>query len=168
LVEQWVLFVISFGMLATIFYAVLVRYLPISGTQMAWTEEFTTLLLMWFAFWGAAALQRKDEHFKVDIFINLLPPRLGLVIAVLNGVLMIAFLIYLMVYAFGLIQASWHQASIVMHYPKMLFPLAIFLCSGLMIIHIGVGVIVKFRASAGEHGKPAPSGLLKSCEFPQQ
>ena len=145
LFEQWVLFLISLAMVATIFYAVIVRYLPVSGTQMAWTEEMTTLLLMWFAFWGAAAVQRKDEHFKVDLLINLFPSRLRVGIATLNNVLMIAFLLFLMVNAFGLIQQAMGQTSNVLHFPKLLFPLAIFLCSGLMIIHIGIGMVMSFR-----------------------
>jgi TRAP-type C4-dicarboxylate transport system permease small subunit len=145
LFEQWVLFLIAFCMVATIFYAVIVRYLPISGTQMAWTQEVTTLLLMWFAFWGAAVVQRKDEHFKVDMLIKLFPPRLRFGIAVLNNVLIMAFLLFLMINAFALIQQATGQTSNVLHFPKMLFPLAIFLCSGLMIIHIGISMIKSFR-----------------------
>jgi TRAP-type C4-dicarboxylate transport system permease small subunit len=143
--EQGLQFVICVGMLATVFYGVLVRYLPITGRQMAWTEEFTTLLLTWFAFWGAAAVQRKDQHFKVDQLLNLFPPSVRLGIATLSNILVIVFLLYVMFHASGLIQASWGDASIVMHFPKMLFPLALFLCNGLMVIYTVIDIVTPYR-----------------------
>jgi TRAP-type C4-dicarboxylate transport system permease small subunit len=143
--EQDVQFVICVGMVATVFYGVLVRYLPITGRQMAWTEEFTTLLLTWFAFWGTAAVQRKNQHFKIDDIINLFAPNLRLGITTLSNVLMIAFLLFVMTNAFGLIQDSWDDASVVMRFPKMLFPLVLFLCNGLMAIYTVMDIATSFR-----------------------
>jgi TRAP-type C4-dicarboxylate transport system permease small subunit len=62
-------------MLVTSALQVLVRYLFSDDVDIPWTEEFGRLAMIWAAFWGAAALQRADDHIRMSAVYDLLPAR---------------------------------------------------------------------------------------------
>jgi TRAP-type C4-dicarboxylate transport system permease small subunit len=55
---------------------VLVRYLFSDDVDIPWTEEFGRLAMIWAAFWGAAALQRVDDHIRMSAVYDLFPTAL--------------------------------------------------------------------------------------------
>ena len=136
---------LSVSTVVVVFYAVLVRYLPITGTQMAWTEEVGLLILVWLAFMGIAAVHREGGHFGVDLLKIRLAPRLRLVVTVLTDVLSLAFLLFVTVNAFTLIRKTFGDASDILHFPKLLLPLALFICGCLMMIYSGRSLVASFR-----------------------
>src|SRR5262249_61926615 len=60
-------------MLVTSALQVLVRYLFSDEIDIPWTEEFGRLAMIWAAFWGAAMLQRSDDHIRMSAVYDLLP-----------------------------------------------------------------------------------------------
>jgi TRAP-type C4-dicarboxylate transport system permease small subunit len=68
---------------------VLVRYLFSDDVDIPWTEEFGRLAMIWAAFWGAAALQRVDDHIRMSAVYDLLPAPLQKVVRVLGDVLVL-------------------------------------------------------------------------------
>src|SRR5262245_10203135 len=61
------------AMLVSSALQVVVRYLFSDNVDIPWTEEFGRLAMIWAAFWGAAALQRVDDHIRMSAVYDLLP-----------------------------------------------------------------------------------------------
>ena len=68
---------------------VLVRYLFSDEIDIPWTEEFGRLAMIWAAFWGAAALQRADDHIRMSAVYDLLPAPLQKAVRVFGDVLVL-------------------------------------------------------------------------------
>jgi TRAP-type C4-dicarboxylate transport system permease small subunit len=65
-----------FFMLAMLYSAsiqVLARYALADLVTVPWTEELARLLLVWAALWGAAILQRSDDHIAMTVVFEWLP-----------------------------------------------------------------------------------------------
>ena len=45
-------------------------------SPLAWTEELATLLFAWLVFIGASLALKKNEHFAIELLVDLLPDRL--------------------------------------------------------------------------------------------
>ena len=73
LVEASVGIFLMLSMLVSAALQVLVRYLFSDNVDIPWTEEFGRLAMIWAAFWGAAALQRVDDHIRMSAVYDLLP-----------------------------------------------------------------------------------------------
>ena len=151
-IEEIVIVVLSIGILVTVFYGVLVRYLPITGTQMAWTQEVAQLLLVWYAFFGIAAVQRQNTHFNLDFIIKRFPRSLKFIITFAGYILSMLFLIFIAINSFSLIKYMIGDVSSILRFPMLLFPLALFLSCCLMIAytshHILVFTVNQFRSAS--------------------
>ena len=65
------------------------RYLFSDDVDIPWTEEFGRLAMIWAAFWGAAALQRVDDHIRMSAVYDLLPAPLQKAVRVFGDVLVL-------------------------------------------------------------------------------
>jgi len=135
LLENSIIALLTGGMVIVVFYQVLVRYLPISSEQMAWTDEVARLFLVWMAFITMTVAQRENSHFSVDIISNKLPRRARLFLAIFIFILSCAFLVYIAFNSFILMQASMDDRSPILEIPLMLFNLAVFFSTCLMFIY---------------------------------
>ena len=52
---------------------VVVRYALADTVILPWTEEFARLAMVWVALWGAAAVQRSDDHIAMTVVTDWLP-----------------------------------------------------------------------------------------------
>jgi TRAP-type C4-dicarboxylate transport system permease small subunit len=73
LTEAFVGLFLMLCMLVSSSLQVLVRYLFSDDVDVPWTEEFGRLAMIWAAFWGAAALQRADDHIRMSAVYDVLP-----------------------------------------------------------------------------------------------
>lgn len=74
--EEFVSQFLMLMMLATATVQILGRYVLPPEVSLPWTEEAGRLFMVWGALWGAAALQRTDEHICMTaVFANL--PKAG-------------------------------------------------------------------------------------------
>jgi TRAP-type transport system small permease protein len=71
---------------------VLVRYLFSDDVDIPWTEEFGRLAMIWAAFWGAAALQRLDDHIRMSAVYDLMPTAVQKTVRIFGDVLVLAVL----------------------------------------------------------------------------
>jgi len=149
--ESVILIAFSVGIVAVVFYGVLVRYLPISGKQMAWTEEVALLLLVWFTFFGAAAVHREGTHFTMAMLVDRLPlrPRKG--VALLIDILIFAFVLFVILKALDLIQSTMGDVSTILRFPRVLIPSGLLLGFSLMLLYSARNIIVDFRGMLGKH-----------------
>ncbi|MGE5585077.1 MAG: TRAP transporter small permease [Bacillota bacterium] len=63
-----------------------------------WAMDMATFLFAWAVFFSADAAMRKDRHVNVDLFVSRLPERVQFYIAVLNHLIIVAFLGFLITY----------------------------------------------------------------------
>ncbi|MSO76404.1 MAG: TRAP transporter small permease [Alphaproteobacteria bacterium] len=61
------------AMLAASSLQVVVRYAFSETLNVPWTEEFARLVMLWLALWGAATLQRSDDHITMTVVYDLAP-----------------------------------------------------------------------------------------------
>src|SRR5262245_58855420 len=71
LIEASVSILLMLAMLVSSALQVFVRYLFSDNVDIPWTEEFGRLSMIWAAFWGAAALQRVDDHIRMSAVYDL-------------------------------------------------------------------------------------------------
>lgn len=135
MLENSIIVICVSGMLITVFYGVLVRYLPISSSQMAWTDELARLFLVWMAFFTMAVAQRENSHFTVDLIRNKLPLRPRLALTLFIFILSCLFLVYIIFNSFKIMQISIGDKSPVLQFPLVLFSLALFSSTCLMFIY---------------------------------
>jgi len=127
-IERAVVVVLAVGIVLTVFYGVVVRYLPLSGKQMAWSQEVAQLLLVWFAFMSVGMVQRKGAHFNVDLLRSRLSGVGRLVYDLIIGVLTLAFFSYVVVDAVRFTNSLVGSRSAVLQFPTMLYALPLVLC----------------------------------------
>lgn len=69
-----------------VFYSVLLRY--VFKSPLAWSEEIARYAFIWLTFLGISMAERNGEHFKVEVFIEMVPPKVRLIVEiVLNGLI---------------------------------------------------------------------------------
>ena len=61
------------GMLYAATLQVLTRYWLSQYFTLPWTEEFSRLLMVWAGLWGAAIVQRSNDHISVNLVPDFLP-----------------------------------------------------------------------------------------------
>jgi TRAP-type C4-dicarboxylate transport system permease small subunit len=84
--------------------AMLILSRNLFGFSFSWSEELTRFLLVWLSMLGAAVLLRRDDHIRMELLAEHLPPRARLVLSFLLRLLILAFLVIL-------VQQSWIAAG---------------------------------------------------------
>lgn len=103
-----------------------------------WIEATARYLMIWALLLSASVLVRKDEHVRMDVLIQLLPPRVYRIISVVMSLAIIFFLIVYMVFGLeaALDNLSVRDGSIriSMFWPLLIIPLS----GALMLLNMGV------------------------------
>ena len=73
------------------FMQVFLRY--VLETSVAWTEESSLFLFVWFIYLGASACTAENKHVCVEMFVNALPKRPQLVLGIIMNLCWLAFCI---------------------------------------------------------------------------
>src|SRR5688500_2981547 len=70
--EDWLAFVIFWGMAGIVFLQFFTRY--VLNDSLAWTEEIARYGLMWVVFIGGAMVTRRKSHIAVELLSNVMKP----------------------------------------------------------------------------------------------
>jgi TRAP-type C4-dicarboxylate transport system permease small subunit len=123
------------AMLVSAGLQVAVRYAFSDDVDLPWTEEFGRLALVWAAFWGAATLQRVDDHIRMTVVYDLVRPGTQWILRVTGDVVTIVILL-------PLIWLGWETARglDIMHTISLGMPLSTFaypvpIAGFLMLVH---------------------------------
>ena len=123
---------------------VFVRYLFSDDIDLPWTEEFGRLALVWAAFWGAASLQRIDDHIRMTVLYDVSPPGAQWLMRIMGDVIILAVLL-------PLTWLGWQTARglDIMHTISLGLPLSIFvypvpIAGALMSLHTLILLIRRF------------------------
>lgn len=93
--EEAIAGILLVAILVLIFGAAVARGL---GHPLAWGMDMATFLFAWAVFFSADAAMREDRHVNVDLFVSRLPKKVQFYIAVLNHLIIAAFLGFLIAY----------------------------------------------------------------------
>ena len=119
-----------------------------------WAEEVVTSLFVWTVFIGSAYAYRKHSHLGVDIFVNILPPKVKKVVKTVMSVVELLVLIMLTVissqYVYHLIFNRTGKLKIVMtdllRVPKWWTGIAVPIGFGLSVIYSIYFMVKNVRA----------------------
>jgi TRAP-type C4-dicarboxylate transport system permease small subunit len=91
-IEDWLTFVLYWGLCAVVFYQFFTRYAL--NDSAAWTEEIARYFLVAIVFVGSAMCVRLDHHIHVDFLYRYLPKRVGRALSTIVDLLRIGFVAY--------------------------------------------------------------------------
>lgn len=92
-VEDWAGSLVLFLLLVLMGVNVFARY--VLNTGIGWSEEISRYLLIWLVYLGIAAGIRNHSHVRIDLIDRLLGPRAHAVLAIVNAILLLGFLVAL-------------------------------------------------------------------------
>lgn len=135
LTEDFISQFLMLMMLITATIQILGRYVLPSDMSLPWTEEGGRLFMVWGTLWGAAALQRTDEHICMTaVFANL--PKAGQrALLMFSDLAIIALLVPITLWGWQNARALDIMTSISLGLPLSVFAYSIPVTSALMIAY---------------------------------
>ena len=154
-VETYVSLFLMLCMLTSAMVQVLVRYLFSDLVDLPWTEEFGRLALIWAGFWGAAALQRADDHISMTVIYDLLPERGKLAVRLFGDIVTLAVLV-------PIVWLGWESArnldimnAISLGLPLSVFAYPVPVAGALMLLHTMALIVRRLTGRLPDHhGEP--------------
>ena len=134
-VEDTVSHFLLLAMLASAALQVIVRYLLSDTLTMPWTEEFGRLVMVWGALWGAAALQRSDDHISMSVVFDQLPPRAQLAVRLFGDLVTLGVLLPVVWYGWKSAVALDVMYTIALGLPLSVFAYPIPVAGALIVLH---------------------------------
>jgi TRAP-type transport system small permease protein len=122
-------------MVLTACVQVFARYVLPSDMSLPWTEEAGRLMMVWLALWGAAVLQRTDEHICMTALFAALGPGGQRVLLVVSDVVTIAVLAPITLWGWENARALDIMTSISLGLPLSVFAYSVPVTCGLMIVY---------------------------------
>jgi TRAP-type C4-dicarboxylate transport system permease small subunit len=154
-VERWaaalrrledVIGIVLFGaMLLVVLAQVFVRFLLYLWMQIAWADEIGRALLVWSSFWGAVLVTRESRHIVVDLVYDRLPALAQWALRILGDVVMVAFLLLVLTTGLPIFIDSLRRTSPAAELPFFIFDGALWVSSALMIAHVVLNAVYRWR-----------------------
>jgi TRAP-type C4-dicarboxylate transport system permease small subunit len=113
--EDWLGFVIFWGMAIIVFLQFFTRY--VLNDSLAWTEEIARYLLMWLTFIGAATAMRRGTHISVEVAHIFLPPTAVRVLNFVIDVIVLGFVGLLCWFSISIAKLMQIQTMTVVQWP---------------------------------------------------
>jgi TRAP-type C4-dicarboxylate transport system permease small subunit len=126
---------------------VLVRYVPPESVDLFWTEEASRLLLIWLTFWGAAVLQRTNDHMALSVVADALPRAARAVILVIVDIIVVITLGILAWYGFQAASVSLMQQTIGLGVSLAVFAFAVPISACAMLLFTIYGLWRRLRGN---------------------
>lgn len=95
------------------------------GKSFIWIQEYSTLMLLWFALLGMSKIVYEQEDIYVDLFVKYFPAMLRKLIDVLIYAAITVFLVVATIYTYKLFLSQEGNYTIVAAYPLQLRSLAL-------------------------------------------
>lgn len=116
------------------FAQIINRY--IFGGSFVFAGQLAVELMIWIAFLGAAKCVAENDHTRLAVVVDSLPPKVRSLAMLLSNLLSIGFLAVAAWYGFELVGTTWRGTTIGTHIPEGLVYLAMPLCSVIMILFL--------------------------------
>ena len=135
MVEDTVSHFLLLAMLVSAALQVIVRYLLSDTITMPWTEEFGRLVMVWGALWGAAQLQRSDDHISMAVVYDQLPPRAQLAVRLFGDLVTLGVLVPVVWFGWKSAVALDIMYTIALGLPLSVFAYPIPVAGALIVLH---------------------------------
>ena len=135
LVEDLVGYLLFMGTFVASTVQIVIRYGLSDVISASWTEEFSRLVLVWLALWGAAAVQRTDDHIHMTVVFDLLPPKARRWVRVLGDVIILAALAPVVWYGWQSARSLDIMYTIALGVPLSVFAYPVPVGGALMMLH---------------------------------
>lgn len=161
-IDWWALAEASMGsflvltMLVTSALQVLVRYLFSDDLDIPWTEEFGRLAMIWAAFWGAAALQRMDDHIRMNALYDVLPAPVQRAVRIGGDIVVLLVLVPIVWLGWETARSLDVMNSISLGLPLSMFAYPVPIGGLLMMVHTAALLIARL---AGREPEPRVAAL---------
>jgi len=139
---------ISVAMVVVTLAQVVFRY--VLGAPLPWSEELARYCFVWIVFLGGAIGLERGIHLGVDLFVNLLPPRLRTSLDVLSNVLIGCFAAAVVYASFPVIGMNLMQHSPAMGVQMSWIYIAIPISMVLIIVITVERIVNIVRSRAGQ------------------
>ena len=131
---------------------IVVRYFDIVAFDLHWTEELGRLALVWVAFWGAACLQRIDDHIRMTVLYDYIPDMGKAVFRIIGDVTTLAVLLLIVWFGWQTARSLDIMMTIALGVPISAFAYPVPIAGALMIIYT---TITLARRLSGREPAPA-------------
>lgn len=121
---------------------VLVRY--VLGGSLVWSEELTRLTFVWMVLIAVTSAQ----PMRVELFVDMLPPRLRALVYLLGELLVLALILLLMHGAWGMMDLTQFDTYTALGISVRWLHGALFFASGLWVLRSLANIVTRFRAIA--------------------
>ncbi len=115
------------------------------GLPLVWSEEVVSISFIWLTMLGAAIALQRQEHLRLNLFIDLLPPRARLFAGALAQVLVATLLLVLMNPAIDYALDEWFIRTPALDWPNTVRVGSIALGLGLMLLMVAVQALKASR-----------------------
>ena len=122
---------------------------------LAWTEELSRFLFMWFCMLGCIITLTRAQHLGISYLYEKLPDRPRRLCAVFIQLLIVFFGLFVLVNGIALMEASGSQGSAVMRFPMKYIYIVFPIMGSMFALH---GALQIWQMAVG---KPDPSSRLK-------
>jgi TRAP-type C4-dicarboxylate transport system permease small subunit len=145
--EDGVSLLLMLTMLGASLLQVLVRYALSDFVSMPWTEELSRLAMVWAAFWGAAVLQRSDDHITMGVLHDLMPPTAQRLIRLFSDLVVIAVMVPMAWFGWRNAVGLEIISTVALGLPLAVFAYAVPVSGALMVLHT---LVLAWRRLRGE------------------
>lgn len=150
-VEKYVGMALLIGMVVSVVLQVLSRY--VVGKPLNWTEEASRFLFIWLIMLMIGHCIPVKAHMKVELFVDLLPQRLQIILTVFMKLATLAFFIYLIPHTWKLALAQHRVRSTALQLPYSYIYGSVTLGSVLAALHMIENLLFDTKWKPEEHTK---------------
>ena len=150
-VEDAVGLFLMLAMLAASAVQVVARYALADSVTLPWTEEFSRLALVWAAMWGAATVQRGDDHIAMTVLHDWLPEGARRAVRLFGDLVVLAVLVPITWLGWETARALDIMSSISLGMPLSIFAYPVPIAGALMMVHTALLILRRLA------GRPIPS-----------
>ncbi len=143
-------------MVAAAALQIFVRYFDVVAFDLHWTEELGRLALVWAAFWGAACLQRVDDHIRMTVLYDYIPDKGKAVFRIIGDVITLAVLVLIVWYGWQTARDLDIMMTIALGVPLSAFAYPVPIAGALMVIYTAITLV---RRLSGHEPAPVASEL---------
>lgn len=131
-----------------------VRYFDIVAFDLHWTEELGRLALVWAAFWGAACLQRVDDHIRMTVLYDYIPDKGKAVFRIVGDITTLAVLVLIVWFGWQTARDLDIMMTIALGVPLSVFAYPVPIAGALMTIY--TAITLARRLTGREPAAPRP------------
>lgn len=133
----------SFVLFAVTFLQVVTRF--ILKSPLKWSQDIIRLCFVYIVFWGAAYCVKEKAHLNVDVFLTMLKPKMRKVVELIINIMLMAFMIFLIIFGFKFAQTGATQNAPYLPIPMSIYYLSVPTGACFMVYYMIQEIIIQMK-----------------------